>query len=386
MAGVWYRAGTIAMTSGSKKVTGTGTSWANAQNGIAKGTALVLASGASVDVYEIDRVESNTVLYLVDNYRGTNATGKTYAIDTTRTDSIPEFARRLAATLSYHQQNLDVLQQLYTSTAASITFTAPDGTEITAIPWKKLEQQAARSLEDMGAGTAAKRNVGTAAGNLMEVGAFGLGARAPLSDAAFSASDFNQFNVPSGRYTTSGVWLHGPFGDSGHTGIVEVLDRIFTNQTVQTFYGQFGSRSKYSRYGDESKNYWDRWRMEYDQGNIIGPVSQSNGMPTGAIIERGSNSNGEYVKYADGTLFCKSVELSIDLSVAGPKNVTVPMPHVSTSPATQFTSPVSLYPGVDNFSDVISSANGSYFNIRFPNIDGLSVVRGFYIAAIGRWY
>ena len=42
----------------------------------------------------------------------------------------------------------------------------------------------------------------------------------------------------------------------------------------------------------------------YISGNILGTVSQSGGVPTGAIIERGSNANGEFVKYADGTLIC----------------------------------------------------------------------------------
>ena len=42
----------------------------------------------------------------------------------------------------------------------------------------------------------------------------------------------------------------------------------------------------------------------YGQGNILGTVSQSAGVPTGAIIERGSNANGEFVKYADGTMIC----------------------------------------------------------------------------------
>jgi hypothetical protein len=42
----------------------------------------------------------------------------------------------------------------------------------------------------------------------------------------------------------------------------------------------------------------------YNQGNILGTVSQSGGVPTGAIIERGSNANGEFVKFADGTLIC----------------------------------------------------------------------------------
>lgn len=37
---------------------------------------------------------------------------------------------------------------------------------------------------------------------------------------------------------------------------------------------------------------------------ILGTVSQSGGTPTGAILERGSNANGEYLKFADGTLIC----------------------------------------------------------------------------------
>jgi hypothetical protein len=35
--------------------------------------------------------------------------------------------------------------------------------------------------------------------------------------------------------------------------------------------------------------------------DIVGTVSQSGGVPTGAIFEKGSNANGRYVKYADGT-------------------------------------------------------------------------------------
>lgn len=42
----------------------------------------------------------------------------------------------------------------------------------------------------------------------------------------------------------------------------------------------------------------------YRTGNILGTVSQSSGVPTGAIIERGSNANGNYVRYADGTQIC----------------------------------------------------------------------------------
>lgn len=40
------------------------------------------------------------------------------------------------------------------------------------------------------------------------------------------------------------------------------------------------------------------------RGNIIGTVSQSAGLPTGAILQRGSNANGEFVRFADGTQIC----------------------------------------------------------------------------------
>jgi len=38
--------------------------------------------------------------------------------------------------------------------------------------------------------------------------------------------------------------------------------------------------------------------------SLVGTVSQVAGVATGAVIERGSNANGEYVKFADGTLIC----------------------------------------------------------------------------------
>lgn len=42
----------------------------------------------------------------------------------------------------------------------------------------------------------------------------------------------------------------------------------------------------------------------YGPGNLLGAVTQSGGVPTGAVIEQGSNANGDYVRYADGTQMC----------------------------------------------------------------------------------
>ncbi|ULB10741.1 hypothetical protein ORIO_12590 [Cereibacter azotoformans] len=38
--------------------------------------------------------------------------------------------------------------------------------------------------------------------------------------------------------------------------------------------------------------------------DILGTVSFSGGVPNGKIIERNSNANGEYVRFADGTQIC----------------------------------------------------------------------------------
>ncbi|MBL0496551.1 hypothetical protein JD514_05355 [Aeromonas caviae] len=149
MAGVWKRDGTVAVTNGNKKVTGTGTTFADTKNGVAKGHLFCITSGTSVDFYEVDYVVSNTELYLVQAYRGTTTTGKAYEIITTFSDSVPEFARRLTATLSAYQQQSDAFQALLTSTATTVEVTAPDGTKQTLIPWKRVtsegEGQAARA-------------------------------------------------------------------------------------------------------------------------------------------------------------------------------------------------------------------------------------------------
>ncbi len=36
----------------------------------------------------------------------------------------------------------------------------------------------------------------------------------------------------------------------------------------------------------------------------LGTVAQTSGAPTGALIERGTSANGEYVRFADGTQIC----------------------------------------------------------------------------------
>ncbi len=70
-----YSTGTVAVTGGSKTVTGTGTTWL--ANGVAGGDFVV------VDGYrcEIDTVDSETQITLLADYPGTTRSGKSYQID-----------------------------------------------------------------------------------------------------------------------------------------------------------------------------------------------------------------------------------------------------------------------------------------------------------------
>jgi len=63
----------------------------------------------------------------------------------------------------------------------------------------------------------------------------------------------------------------------------------------------------------------------FKRNNILGQVTQSAGVPTGAVIERGSNANGEFVRFADGTQICTV----IFPSTAIPANVSVSIGSVN---------------------------------------------------------
>ena len=193
MAGVWKRDGTVAVTNGNKKVTGTGTTFADTKNGVAKGHLFCITSGTSVDFYEVDYVVSNTELYLVQAYRGVTATGKAYEIITTFSDSVPEFARRLTATLSAYQQQSDAFQALLTSTATTVEVTAPDGTKQTLIPWKRV------TSEGEGQAARAKTEADKAAASAALAGDIVVASALPLPDVWAPLSDSLRLITGYGR-------------------------------------------------------------------------------------------------------------------------------------------------------------------------------------------
>ena len=52
------------------------------------------------------------------------------------------------------------------------------------------------------------------------------------------------------------------------------------------------------------------WVRSYTGLNIVGAVAHSGGVPTGAIIQKGSNASGSFVRFADGTQICTFIRSS----------------------------------------------------------------------------
>jgi len=125
----------------------------------------------------------------------------------------------------------------------------------------------------------------------------------------------------------------------------------------------------------------------FHAANILGTVSQSSGVPTGAIIERGSNATGEYVRFADGTQICTG-RIAIDLSNASAQNINWPATFTSMVP---FSLTIDSSPGLQ--SSTIYDAFQSIASMTDASSRGRVVVRTTapytiqcLFVAIGRWY
>lgn len=142
------------------------------------------------------------------------------------------------------------------------------------------------------------------AGRLTKVGDFGWGL---ASSGLANIADWNRTDAPSGVYafgaTTLSPEARPPGYSPGNFGIVRI--ERFNND----FFKQSASRAAASNPEEiwerrHANGTWTEWKQVYNQGTVVGPASQSGGKPTGALLERGSNANGEYLRFADGTQEC----------------------------------------------------------------------------------
>jgi hypothetical protein len=123
--------------------------------------------------------------------------------------------------------------------------------------------------------------------------------------------------------------------------------------------------------------------------DIVGTVSQSGGTPTGAIVERGSGANGEYVKYADGTMICTLTDTTSPNSNTALGNIFQSSAvRTWTFPATFAANPV-VSVTVQNAArwgtaSTISTTAMTYSH--FSATTSASTTQVTFLTAIGRWF
>ncbi len=258
MAGIWYRAGTVAVTSGSTKVVGTGTTW---RSGVYKPDKGHIFWGPDGRAYEVDYVESDAVLYLVTAYVGGSATGQAYSIVISITGQVPAFSRELSAFVAYHQSQMDGWQQLLTGTG-DVTLTAPDGTKITNQSWDKVMHAGygvlAQATVQAGTATAEAAKAAASAGVAADIAA---AAALPIPD--FLAPLTDDLKLISG---------YGREVKVGDDVVAKMLG--FSRASAATYIGKDGKRKAAA--ANEPR---------FEKSGLLIEVQSTNFIPRSAVLE-----------------------------------------------------------------------------------------------------
>lgn len=130
------------------------------------------------------------------------------------------------------------------------------------------------------------------------------------------------------------------------------------------------------------------WLSSTSLPAVVGTVSQTAGAPTGNIVERGSNANGEYVKFADGTMICWGTVVGLAPSAA--------VGQVFTSDVITATFPVAFASATSmavsagaSVTTVWCNTNGTSASATsfriFSPVSNATVYNVKYVA-VGRWF
>lgn len=133
----------------------------------------------------------------------------------------------------------------------------------------------------------------------------------------------------------------------------------------------------------------------FSRDNIVGTVSQSGGVPTGAIIEQGSNSNGRFTRFADGTQICYNSDIRLSFQDTGVISATWTFPAAFSLQPVLFCmraeTSTTMTPTINSVIPC-TFGNGSTSGIlEYRRVTGgTNFVSGDYLdcfaLAIGRWF
>lgn len=220
------------------------------------------------------------------------------------------------------------------------------------------------------------------AGRLLKTGDYGLGTIISYSGNINTLGD-----MPTGFYrVTSGATGTKPdFASSFNMLVHRSGTSPFAASTQLAIGSGTGAQMSVRSYDGSS---WSEWRLLYSQVNLLGTVSQSGGTPTGAVIQRGSNGNGEFVRFADGTQICtntlsggSATTASGSLYVSGDETWTFPQAFTSITGLSAFAAVMNNTRFCNAYS--VSTSDATFRQFSTTSSAGTPNIR---VTAIGRWF
>lgn len=223
----------------------------------------------------------------------------------------------------------------------------------------------------------------TTAGRLTKVGDFGLGG---ITSGVVSAPSNNLNLVMATGWTDiDEATLNKPAGITSGSCLTTVRGANRAHQMAFKIQNTLDPLVM-MRVQTGDGTVWSPWRSVFDQSNILGAVSQSGGTPTGALIERGSNANGDYTRFAGGTQICTHKVTAANVSVSGGA--------IYMSPTVNW-----VFPAAFSVTPVVSGVGGSTArwlggvsaNATIASLRAMSAIPEsgptiIEVTAIGRWY
>ena len=302
----WYRTGTVAVTNGNTAVTGTGTQWvANATGG----HGIILPDGR---IYEIASVNSNTSITLAVSYLGSTASGQNYTIVPTRGPELALLQQVTNMVNSYGAAFLGVGQGLFPGGTAAVPSARGAADTNTGINWLGSDQleivtngvrrvlvtNEGAQITGLLSGTAVTQSAtDNTTGRLLKVGDFGIGTARSISDFTAAIEPglyfYSEAVAVGAPGTGASFWGHALIMKNSSGGNFAFAGRGATNTNSRLWFG----------YRATSTGAFT-WIEVMHHQRLIGTVAQSAGVPTGAVFETGTNANGTYTRFADGTQIC----------------------------------------------------------------------------------
>lgn len=226
--------------------------------------------------------------------------------------------------------------------------------------------------------------IDTTAGRITRVGDFGIGLNAQNAPAV---PDLNaHFTTGLFRWDQSSV--NGPAAAGSFMHLTRIATPLSSSGLhTQVAFGVSASAKIWVRqYGNGA---WGPWHEVYNASTVIGPVSQASGVPTGAVIERGSNANGEYTRFADGTQMCWRIAPAIACQTAQGALFMNATLQAWTYPAAFAVGTLPTVSGnggsTARFMGGSSSSNTS-FSYRVLSAFSDATLASPHLMAIGRWF